>query len=101
MLGSRGQSIRYTSRDPARDDENRNIVYDRRAISTVATRVKEEGLKKWQAQWERAEKGALCRYFFFPTVEQRLKIRIPITPESIAFVSGHGKRKTPIFTNSD
>ena len=31
---------------------------------------------------------------FFPTVEQRRKIRIPIIPEFTAFVSGHGKTKT-------
>jgi len=31
---------------------------------------------------------------FFPTVEQRLKIRIPITPEFTAIFSGHGKTKT-------
>jgi hypothetical protein len=30
---------------------------------------------------------------FFPTVEHRLKIRIPITPEFTAIVSGHGKTK--------
>jgi hypothetical protein len=52
------------AKETAQDDEDRNIVYDRIRISTIATRVKEEGLKKWQAQWERAEKGALCRSFF-------------------------------------
>jgi hypothetical protein len=31
---------------------------------------------------------------FFLTVEQRLNIRIPITPEFTAIVSGHGKMKT-------
>jgi len=31
---------------------------------------------------------------FFPTVEQRLKIRIPITPEFTVIVSGHGKTKS-------
>jgi hypothetical protein len=46
MWGSCGQSIQHTSRDLAQDDEDRNIVYDRIAISTVATRVKEEWLKK-------------------------------------------------------
>ena len=30
---------------------------------------------------------------FFPDVEQRLKLRIPITPEFTAIVSGHGKTK--------
>jgi hypothetical protein len=67
-------------------------VYDRIPISTVASSVKEEGLKKWKAQWESAVKGAVCRSFF-PTVEQTLKLRIPITPEFTAIVSGHGKTK--------
>jgi hypothetical protein len=34
----------------------------------------------------------LCRSFF-PAVEQRLKMRIPITPEFTAIVTGHGKTK--------
>jgi len=68
-------------------------IYDRIPISIISTRIKEEGLKKWQIQWERAEKGAKCKSFF-PTVEQRLKIRIPITPEFTAVVSGHGKTQT-------
>ena len=55
-------------------------------------RVKEEGLKKWQAQWEKAVNGAICRSFF-PKVEQRLKLRIPITLEFNAIVSGHRKKK--------
>jgi len=56
----------YTlAKEAAQDDGNSSTVYDRIPISTIATRVKEEGLKKWQAQWDRAEKGALCRSFFF------------------------------------
>jgi hypothetical protein len=35
---------------------------------------------------------ALCRSFF-PAVEQRLKMRIPITPEFTAIVTGHGNTK--------
>jgi len=31
--------------------------------------------------------------FFFPNVQQRLRLRIPITPEFTAIVSGHGKTK--------
>jgi len=36
--------------------------------------------------------GASCRYFY-PKVDQRLKLQIPITPEFTAIVSGHGKTK--------
>jgi hypothetical protein len=35
-------------------------------------------------------KGAICKSFF-PTVEQRLKLRIPKTPEFTSIVSGHEK----------
>jgi len=78
--------------EAAQDEEDRNFVYDRIPTSTIAASVKEAGFKILQAQWERAEKGAICRSFF-PIVEQRLKLRIPITPEFTAIVSGHGKTK--------
>jgi ribonuclease HI len=62
--GIKGNELADTlAKAAAQDDEERNIVYDRIQISTIATRIKEEGLKKWQTQWERAEKGALCRSF--------------------------------------
>jgi len=38
-------------------------------------------------------KGAECRSFF-PKVEQRLKQKIPLTPEFTALVTGHGKTKS-------
>ena len=95
--GIEGNEVADTlTKEVAQDDEERNIVYDRIPISTIATGVKEKGFKKWQTQWERAEKGALCRSFF-PTVEQRLKIQIPITPEFTAIVSGHGKTKSYVY----
>jgi hypothetical protein len=47
-----------------------------------------KGLIKWQRQWNSTEKGALCRSFF-PAVEQRLKMKVPITPEFTATVTGH------------
>ena len=92
--GMEGNEVADTpAKEVAKDDEDRNIVYDRISISTIATTMKEEGLKKWQAKWERAENGAICGSFF-PKVEQRLKLRIPITPEFTAMVSGHGMTKT-------
>jgi hypothetical protein len=44
-------------------------------------------------KWDSSEKGALCRSFF-PLVERRLKMKIPITPEFTATVTGHGKAKS-------
>jgi hypothetical protein len=63
-------------------------VYNKIQIS-ITTRVKEGGPKKW----EKAEKGALCTTFF-PMVQRRLNIEIPITPEFTAIVSDHRKTNT-------
>ena len=71
-----------------------NIVYDRIPTTSAATELKKEGMIKWQRLWEGTEKGALCRSFF-PTVEQRLKVKLPITPEFTAMVTGHGKTVLP------
>jgi hypothetical protein len=68
-------------------------VYSKIPITTVATNLKKEVLAKWQRQWETTEKGALCR-LFFPTVEQRPKLRIPITLEFTGIVSDNGKIKS-------
>jgi hypothetical protein len=62
--GIEGNEVADTlAKEAAQDEEDRNFVYDRIPISTVACSVKEEGLKQWQAQWEGAVKGAICRSF--------------------------------------
>jgi len=81
------------AKDVAEDGGELNILYSRIPITTIATELKKEGLTKWQRQWESTDKGALCRSFF-PTAEQRLKLKIPITFEFKAIVSGHGKTKS-------
>jgi ribonuclease HI len=91
--GIEGNEVADTlAKEVAQDEEDRNYVYDRIPVSTIASSVK-KGLRKWQAHWERAVKGAICRSFF-PNEEQRLRLRIPITPEFTAIVSGHGKTRT-------
>jgi len=79
--------------EAAEDNSKLKIVNNRIPITTVATELKKEGLTKWHRQWESTDKGALCR-LFFPTVEQRLKLKIPMTSEFTAIVSGHGKTKS-------
>ena len=47
--GIQGNELADTlAKEAAQDDEERNIVYDRVPISTIATAINEEGLKKWQ-----------------------------------------------------
>jgi hypothetical protein len=81
------------AKEGAEDDGKLKVVYNRIPITTVATELKKEGLTKWQIQWESTDKGALCRSFF-PTAEQTLKLKIPMTSEFTAIVSGHGNTKS-------
>jgi hypothetical protein len=89
------------AKEGAENDGELNIVYNRIPIAMIAAELKKEGLTKWQRQWESTDKGALSRSFFL-TVEQRLKLKIPITSEFTAIVSGHGgEKKNHISTGSN
>jgi hypothetical protein len=81
------------AKEAAEDDGELNIVYDSTTLTTVAIELKREGLTKWHRQWKSTDKGALGRSFF-PRVEQRLKLKIPVTPDFTAIVTGHGKTKS-------
>jgi hypothetical protein len=85
------------AKEAAEDDGELKIVHNSIQITTVATELKKEGLTKWQRHWESTDRGALCRSFF-PTVEERLKLKIPMTPEYTGIVSGHGKTKAYLHT---
>ena len=91
--GIEGNELADRLAKEAAEDYELNVVYNRTPTTTVATELKKKGLRKWQRQWERANKGALCKSFF-PTVEQRLELKISITPEFTAIVSGRGKTKS-------
>jgi hypothetical protein len=78
QAGIEGNEVAVTlAKEAPQDEEDRNCVYDRIPMSTIASSAKEEGLKKWQAQWERAVKGAICRYFFFSKRRAEAQITDP------------------------
>ena len=81
------------AKEAVQDADDQNILYARIPTTSVATELKKEGIAKWQRQWKSTEKGAICRSFF-PSVEQRLEMKLPITTEFTAIVTGHGKTKS-------
>jgi hypothetical protein len=81
------------AKEDAEDADELKCEYEKTTKSTIATGLKKEGLAKWQRQWERTNKGALCRSFL-PSVERRLQSNLPISPAFTAIVSGHGKTKS-------
>ena len=78
------------AKEAAQENTNINIVFDKIPIKTAVSEIHRKGLEQWQLQWNKAAKGAVCRSFF-PNLEQRLKAKVPLTPEFTALVTGHGK----------
>ena len=81
------------AKEAAQDEENQSIVFESIPLTSIASEINKRGLEQWQRQWNSSEKGAVCR-FFFPRLEQRLKMKLRITPEFTALVTGHGKTKS-------
>jgi hypothetical protein len=81
------------AKEAAAGGDEQKIEYEKITKTTIATRLQKEGLEKWQTQWEKTNKGAQCRKFI-PSVKQRLKTNLPISPAFTAFISGHGKTKS-------
>jgi len=78
------------------DNENLNFVFDRIPITSVVSEINRKVLEQWQQQWKNTAKGAVCRSFF-PRLEPRLKMKMPITPEFTELVTGHGKTKSYLY----
>jgi len=47
------------AKEAAQEDENKNIIFDRIPITSVASKINRKGLKQWQLQWNNAAKGAV------------------------------------------
>ena len=99
-IGTEGnETADKLDKEAAKEDKNLHAVYSRVPITVAASDITKRGLKQWQQQWDTTVKGADCRSFF-PKVEQRLKQKIPLTPEFTALVTGHGKKKNLTYTDS-
>jgi hypothetical protein len=73
--------------------EDGPVVYDKIPREVIVTRAKENGLKLWQQQWTNTGKGAVTKAFF-PSVRNRLRQELPVSPEFISMVTGHGKLRS-------
>ena len=58
--------------------------------SDILNGLEEDSINLWQRQWTDTSKGETTKAFF-PTVQQRLKTKINITPKFSAIITGHGK----------
>ena len=69
-----------------------NYEYNRIPISAITYDAAEEAVRKWQTEWTTSLKAAATRQYF-PSVRERLGMRIHLTPKLTAVLSGHGKTR--------
>jgi len=73
-------------------DIDKKISYNRTPKSTIYKELKDEAIKKWQKAWEGSPKAALTRQFF-PSIYDRIKAKLQVTPNFTALITGHGKTR--------
>jgi ribonuclease HI len=73
-------------------DKDMTIDYSRIPTSTLYRELEVETEQKWQKNWEESSKAALTKQFF-PSISDRLKLKINVTSNFTAIVTGHGKTR--------
>ena len=74
----------------AASNKDSKIVFNRLPLTTLISKIEEETKQKWQNEWEECAKAGITKDFF-PTIHDRQKLKIDITPILTAMVTGHGK----------
>ena len=92
-IGIAGNELADKLAKEAAEDEELEVVYDKIPKSTITTEIHEMGLLHWQNRWNSTTKGITSKSFF-PLIQERLKLRLPATPEFTAIVTGHGKTRS-------
>ena len=80
------------AKEAARSDGT-NYGFSRIPKSTIYHEAAEEAIQKWQEQWTKSPKAEATKQYF-PTVMDRIGIKINLTPKLTAVLSGHGKTCT-------
>jgi hypothetical protein len=73
-------------------DGELDITYNKYPKSAVKRDLREQGLQKWQREWDISNKGTLTKSFF-PNVKDRLVKKLKININMSTVVAGHGKSK--------
>jgi len=90
--GIKGNELADTLAKKAAKDETMIESYKRVPKSVVARELAEESIRKWQREWTQTTNGRTTEDFF-PDVAERLKMKINLTQNLTAIVTGHGKTR--------
>jgi len=86
-----GNELADTSPKRAATYKNTPESYNKMSKSVVVEDL-EESVKKWQRKWTQRTKGRTTKEYF-PDVSERLKMKLQLTKNFTAIVSGHGETR--------
>jgi ribonuclease HI len=69
-----------------------SIAFNRIPESTLYYDAAEEAKQKWQDEWTACAKADIKKQYF-PTVRDRLKVKINLTTKLSAMLTGHGRKR--------
>ena len=78
------------AKEAARSQRNK-YEYNRIPISAI-NKEAVEAVRTWETEWATSTKAANTRKYYL-TVRDRLRMKIHLTPQLTAVLSGHGKTK--------
>jgi ribonuclease HI len=90
--GTYGNEIADRLAKAAARSEGTKYGFARIPKSTLYQEAEEEARQKWQREWTTSHKAAVTRQYF-PTVQDRLRSKIKLTPKMTAALTGHGMTK--------
>jgi hypothetical protein len=90
--GTHGNEIAERLTKEAARSEGTKRVFARIPKSALYQEAEEEARQKWQREWTTSHKATATRQFF-PTVQDRLRSKIKLTPKITAMLTGHGMTK--------
>jgi hypothetical protein len=91
-IGIYGNELADRLAKEATRNRDTTIAFNRIPKSTLYSEIEEEANQKWQQEWETCTKAAITKQFF-AHVQERLKLKINITPTFAVMATGHGKTR--------
>jgi ABC-type uncharacterized transport system substrate-binding protein len=73
-------------------NENMQKAFDEVPKSTIKHKARKESKQEWQTEWSTTHKAVATRQYFF-TVQDRLMLKLKLTPKLTAVLTEHGMTK--------